>query len=132
MSVYVDGLLVFGGDEAPRCFRNKPSCHMYVDTFEELHAMAKRIGLRREWFQNSPTCKHYDLTPSRRALAVAYGSVEHNRYQAVAMWKKLRGRELTEDESGWLACQTKADVERFYEGYKARHFTAEQDAAGKK
>ena len=37
MPIYVDPLIVFGGDEAPYCFRHKPSCHMYADSLEELH-----------------------------------------------------------------------------------------------
>ncbi|MGC4050964.1 MAG: DUF4031 domain-containing protein [Paludibaculum sp.] len=47
MSVYVDSLVVWGGDDAPPCFRNKPSCHMYADSLEELHAFAIKVGLRR-------------------------------------------------------------------------------------
>ena len=89
MAVYVDSLIVFGGDSAPRCFRNKPNCHMYADSLEELHAMASKIGLKRAWFQDSKTLQHYDLTPSKRALAVANGAMEHNRLQSVAKWREL-------------------------------------------
>lgn len=92
MAVYVDALNTYGGDSAPRCFRNRPSCHMYADTPDELHEMAKKIGLRLEWFQPSPTLNHYDLTPSKRFLAVQNGAVEQTRAQAVAKWKELRAR----------------------------------------
>lgn len=90
MSVYVDHLVVWGGDDAPSCFRNKPSCHMYADSLEELHAMATKIGLRLSWFQNHRTLQHYDLVTSKRVLAVRYGAIEHDRYQAVTKWKELR------------------------------------------
>lgn len=44
---------------------------------EELHEMARKIGLRREWFQLVDDCHpHYDLFPSRRVLAVRYGAIE--------------------------------------------------------
>lgn len=57
-------------------------CHMVSDTSEEeLHAFAQRIGMRREWFQHEETHSgvthaHYDLTPGRRARAIAAGAVE--------------------------------------------------------
>src|SRR4029079_5049014 len=53
-------------------------CHMVSDTSEEeLHAFAARIGCQRSWFQGPPRHRaHYDLTPSRRARAVALGAVE--------------------------------------------------------
>lgn len=90
MSVYVDSLVVWGGDSAPRCFRNKPSCHMYADTLEELHAFAIKVGLRRAWFQDSKTLQHYDLTPGRRAIAVRLGAIEHDRRQSIEKWRELR------------------------------------------
>lgn len=65
---------------ARRTFGGKLSCHLTAEDLshravDELHALAERIGLRRQWFQ--PTSwPHYDLTPSRRVLAVRAGAVE--------------------------------------------------------
>src|SRR5215218_7196250 len=48
-------------------------CHMTTDgDFEELHAFAAHLGLRRAWFQRD----HYDLPPHGRAAAVALGAEE--------------------------------------------------------
>lgn len=92
--VYVDPLITLGGSSAPRCFRNKPSCHMYADTLDELHSLAAKIGLRREWFQDSLSLQHYDLTPPKRARAVSLGAVEHDRRSSVEKWKELRNRRI--------------------------------------
>jgi hypothetical protein len=46
-------------------------CHMATDgPFEELHAFAARLGLRRVWFQ----ADHYDLPPHGRERALALGA----------------------------------------------------------
>ncbi len=54
-------------------------CHMWCEPGEEeqLHEMAAKIGMRREWFQEK-RLNHYDLTPSRRRKAVAAGAIETN------------------------------------------------------
>lgn len=36
--------------------------------------MAKRLGLKRVWFQSNSRTPHYDLVPSKRALAIKYGA----------------------------------------------------------
>jgi hypothetical protein len=64
--------------------------HLFADTDEELHAFAKRIGLKREWFQTK-RLHHYDLNPSRRAKAISCGVIQLTREEAVAKWK-LKGR----------------------------------------
>jgi hypothetical protein len=49
---------------------------MYADTLDELHEMAAKIGMKREWFQDDQRLPHYDLTVSRRIKAVQAGAVE--------------------------------------------------------
>lgn len=51
--------------------------HLTADTVDELHAFASSIGLRRSWFQSKPgrpDHDHYDLTLSKRRLAIQYGA----------------------------------------------------------
>lgn len=69
-----------------RCFK-EGSCHLFTDgAIEELHAFAAKLGLRRGWFQPHHILPHYDLTPARRAKAVALGATE------VSMREYLRRR----------------------------------------
>jgi hypothetical protein len=55
--------------------------HLFSDTSdEELHALARRIGLRREWFQDDhdhglQTHRHYDVTERKRAAAIRAGAI---------------------------------------------------------
>jgi hypothetical protein len=54
-------------------------CHMATDDlseegFRELHRMAERLGLPRRAFQQHPRHPHDELSPDRRALAVALGA----------------------------------------------------------
>ena len=90
MTVYVDdfGCLAQVGRLRTRWF------HLIADSKEELHEFASRLGLRREWFQdpmvNMMSAKigrlpkvgsyeaeswHYDITASKRKLAIALGAV---------------------------------------------------------
>ena len=53
-------------------FRGMNMSHMIAIDEKELHAMAKRIGVARHWYQGD----HYDVCMSKRALAVKYGAIE--------------------------------------------------------
>lgn len=90
MSVYVDPLVIWGGDDAPRCFRNKPSCHMYADTLEELHDMAMKIGMQLSWFQDRRHLPHYDLVPTKRIKAIKLGAKETDRQHLYEYMKRSR------------------------------------------
>lgn len=46
--------------------------------------------MKLSWFQDKKSCPHYDLTPSRRAAAIAAGAVEMDRRGAVAIWRQRR------------------------------------------
>lgn len=70
MSVYVDDMKAeFQPSHRPG--RHYVMCHMIADTEAELHAMADRIGVLRKWYQGD----HYDITQSKRALAIKAGAV---------------------------------------------------------
>lgn len=60
-------------------------CHLWSDDVEALHAVAKRIGMKRQWFHDRPGFPHYDLTPGKRKLAVQIeGVVERH----LLNWKR--------------------------------------------
>lgn len=94
MACYVDKLVDWGSAwlETRGGKKRSASCHLVADTLDELHAMAKRIGLRREWFQDAKSVKHYDLTPRRRAAAVAAGAIELSRVEFVNLCRRQRGQ----------------------------------------
>jgi hypothetical protein len=55
----------------------KESCHLIVaGKLDDLHDFAKRIGLKREYFQGNASWPHYDLTANKRAQALRYGALE--------------------------------------------------------
>lgn len=79
MAVYVDG--------EENKFGRMVMCHMLADTVAELHEMADRIGMKREWFQ--PLSRpHYDLSKTRRAAAVKLGAIEVDRRGIVDVMKR--------------------------------------------
>ena len=81
MSVYVDAVC--------NSFRRMIMCHMIADTPEELHDMAQRIGMKREWYQ--PTSfPHYDVAKGRRKEAVKLGAIECNRREFMEHLKRIR------------------------------------------
>ncbi len=69
--IYVDPLQHY-----PQCrLPYKYWCHMATDgQLSELHQMAAKLGLRRAWFQDTPTHPHYDLTPAKCAQAIRLGA----------------------------------------------------------
>jgi hypothetical protein len=73
VAVYVDEFRLWLPRQ-PRPF-HEGSCHLTADTLDELHDFARRIGLRRGWFQKHHIAPHYDLTEARRDRALAAGAV---------------------------------------------------------
>jgi hypothetical protein len=72
--------------------------HMTADTREELDAMADVIGMKRSWIQYPGTWKeHYDVTLSRRKLALAAGAVEVEALEHVRGF--LRARRVAERQA---------------------------------
>lgn len=84
MAVYVDS--------HNASFGRMIMCHMIADTLDELHGMAAKIGMRRDWFQHG-SFPHYDVCKSRRALAVGFGAIEVDRRGLVNVMRRVRGQE---------------------------------------
>jgi len=75
MTVYVDDMYKLPLGK----FRGMKMSHMIADTEDELHAMARRIGVARRWFQDPKTMPkvshpHYDICMSKRELAIRFGA----------------------------------------------------------
>ena len=70
MTVYVDNMKAK--------FGRMIMCHMVADTENELHDMARKIGVSRRWYQD----RHYDICLSKRSLAVSNGAREIDQREA--------------------------------------------------
>ncbi|MGW7617359.1 DUF4031 domain-containing protein [Streptomyces antimycoticus] len=93
MAIYVDEIRDYTLIAKARRLRHTHWCHLTADTEEELHAFAKRLGLRRSWFQKKSDRDyrwHYDVTPPKRAQAVKLGAVEIDRHGVVALMDARR------------------------------------------
>ena len=100
MTVHVDG--------ARNGFGRMVMCHMLADTPTELHEMANMIGMKRQWYQSPDKASfpHYDLSLTRRKLALANGAKELNRQELSVYMKRVRSALIASDQtwrsSGWL------------------------------
>lgn len=79
MAVYVNPMC--------SCLPNKrwpytEACHLTGDTFAELRAFAREIGLKDVWIQRG-ILLHYDLTRRKRALAITHGAISLTHPEAV-------------------------------------------------
>jgi ribA/ribD-fused uncharacterized protein len=72
MSVYVDNMRM--------PWRGMIMSHMTADSNEELHEMAIKIGMKREWFQGRPkhSIEHYDVSEGKRQQAIKLGAIEED------------------------------------------------------
>lgn len=85
MTVYVD-LPVF-----KRAATKRPKVmysHMVADTFEELHAFAEKIGVKKHFFHRAEVAHHYDINQDQFALAVQNGAKIVSSKEIVAIGKK--------------------------------------------
>lgn len=91
MALYVDNMRAKYG--------RMVMCHMVANTEKELHEMAGRIGIPRQWYQypKKSNFPHYDISLGKRAHAVAAGAIEIDIRQAPAIARKCR--ELIKSET---------------------------------
>jgi hypothetical protein len=73
-----------------RRYPNRPSAHLTADTIAELHAFAKRIGLRRRRFVAHPLYPYYELSKERHAYALKRGAVLVSSHEQARMRRLIR------------------------------------------
>ena len=85
MAVYVDNMRAQ--------FGRMVMCHLAADTRDELLAMVDRIGVSRKWIQAAGTWReHFDISLTKRALAVEAGAVELSQKDLVRRLLRKAGR----------------------------------------
>jgi hypothetical protein len=70
MTVYVDPIFSTVPVDAQAKSHGSKWCHMIATSQKELHEMAKKIGLKRGYYQPHALYPHYDLVPSKRGFTV--------------------------------------------------------------
>lgn len=66
--------------------------HLTADSTEELLAFAERLGLKTSWIQNRGHVwkEHFDVTDSKRELAIRLGAQPITMQEACALWASKR------------------------------------------
>lgn len=89
--------MIYVDDLVDRGWRYGANCHMTTDDVSEagleaLHAMAKQIGLKWEYFQDSTKASwpHYDLNTRMRGLAIAAGATPITCRELAMMTRRIR------------------------------------------
>lgn len=89
MTVYVDDMYRYRIGQYGRMRMS----HMVADTRDELLKMADRIGVNRKWIQNAGTPReHFDVSKSKRELAVRAGAEEVDIRQMAAIIRTRKAR----------------------------------------
>lgn len=86
MGVYVDDIRLVVKN---RYWPYAKACHLVADTIRELHIFARRLSLRRDWFQTN-NIPHYDLTENKRDQALRFGALEITNKRMVEMIREHR------------------------------------------
>lgn len=128
MAVYVDN--------AEKEYRPYPKRlyklnHMIADTVDELHAMARALGLKTAWFQ--PTSfPHYDVTIKNRERAIAMGAELLTERELVKKIQQLRktAEYNTDIKKMGIACDH-YKVDYFKEQLKANGYNNFEVTKGK-
>lgn len=98
MAVYVDELFCLPSRN-PQAFavgrrHGHQWCHLWADTGDELHAMARKIGMKPAWFQHNSRLPHYDLVPPRREMAIKLGAIVKTKAELVRDMRLARIADL--------------------------------------
>jgi hypothetical protein len=87
MSVYLDNLVHWNWMIRGR---RVMSCHLIADSKEELiHFATKNLAMKESWYQPKST-PHFDLTKSRRDVAILHGAIPLQRREFVQKLREIQ------------------------------------------
>ncbi len=91
MKVFVDKIQIIQPKSKRVAKHGDRWCHLWCEDGDEkyLHEIALKIGLKKEYFQQTKI-SHYDLTPSKRAKAIAAGAIERSTTEYLT--RKIKGK----------------------------------------
>jgi len=96
VSVYVNRVFsatpLFTHHKRDRTWRWSSACHLFADSVEELHAMARALNINKRGFHRRVELPHYLLTTSKRAQAIELGAIEME-ISAFYRQQREKGRE---------------------------------------
>lgn len=88
INIYVDALLPWGFKMYGKKYK---TCHLFTDGTEaDLITFGEYIGLKKCWLHRSPGFLHYDLIPSKRAIAIEKGAKSVGRQFVYEFMKKQK------------------------------------------
>lgn len=64
--------------------------HMVSDSIDELHLMAKNIGVNKRHFQDKKGKPHYDICKQNKIKAINLGAIEINDREMIRILEKFR------------------------------------------
>lgn len=113
MTIYVDPLVIIPTRNPEAMIVGERHqhqwCRLYAfpvtpENTEALHKLAKSIGLKRQWYQMSPSSfPHYSIVPTKRKQAIKHGAEE------------VTGKEATKHSKAYrIATRPLSAVQRFY------------------
>ncbi len=106
--IYVDELFVAESKDPQARFVGSRTghkwCHMWCDNGEEdqLHRIAKAIGMKKEWFQDKKDFPHYDLIPSKRDKAIKNGAMPYSLYEWIRNGKQRKKESIESNEESFF------------------------------
>ena len=104
MTVYVD--------DVRHSYGRMVMCHLWGDSLDELLAMVDKIGVQRKWLQQPPKASwvHFDISLSKKELAIANGAVLTDKYGPVEHVARLAGDQAKLDRIAACRALKKPDA----------------------
>lgn len=85
MSIYIDNANIISSKLRGNW------CHMVaipIADIDNLHLIANKIGLKREWYQSSAKIPHYDVVKNKIKKAIKLGVIEVSTRELIKLVRK--------------------------------------------